>query len=132
VEKLTFKDKLLLASIVTTEQARIPELSELIALRPKAEGYTFDAVGTRVELWANRWLDVYNEAILHAPGEAKLRWVADRGKKNCDECLALDGVVKTQSEWIRSGIKPQSPPNEALGCGGWSCGCKFEIVKGSK
>lgn len=57
--------------------------------------------------------------------ESRFRWELGNTEEHCTDCLALNGQVKTSSEWLSAGIAPQSPDLE---CGGWLCDCKFVQV----
>ena len=78
----------------------------------------------RAELWANRYNDVVNQAIM-ATKEQKLKWIYG-DTEHCETCAALNGIVAWASEWELSGVEPQNPPNAALTCGGWKCKCRLE------
>jgi hypothetical protein len=84
-----------------------------------------------VDIWANRYPDVVNQAILATAEEkTKLEWVYSPEKEHCTICSALNGIVAYAREWDELGVRPQNPPNPALskdngGCGGWRCGCEL-------
>jgi hypothetical protein len=85
----------------------------------------------RAQLWANQYNSAYNRALLEIEKNegGKLMWVeGDTGKK-CGVCLALDGIVAYASEWDLAGVRPQSPPNSRLACGGWKCLCRLVPTK---
>jgi len=75
---------------------------------------------SRADMWANRYNDVVNQAII-ATKEQKLLWVYG-DTDHCDTCLALNGIVAWASEWEESGVKPQG---NMLQCGGWNCQCEI-------
>jgi len=100
----------------------------------------------RAELWANRYNDAYNMALIEirandeeTTGKAQnLAWGLGNTEEHCDICSILDGVIASASVWKEAGIFPQSGengvlPNPALvsheegqeGCGGWHCDCKL-------
>lgn len=56
--------------------------------------------------------------------EPRYRWQYG-DTDHCTDCLALNGVVLTASEWKRIGIRPQSPDLE---CTGRRCQCKFVLT----
>lgn len=84
----------------------------------------------RAQLWANRWNDAYNAAMLAINSEMgqKLKWVEGDTEKKCDVCVALNGIVAYAKIWDELGVKPQSAPNSKLTCGGWRCQCYFEVT----
>ena len=82
---------------------------------------------SRAELWANRWNDVYNAAMLSINSQLgeRLEWVLGATEQHCTTCSALNGIVAFASEWEESGARPQNPPNDILECGGWKCDCSL-------
>lgn len=94
-----------------------------------------DPLLARVELWAKRYTEAYNTAVLLITQNngGKMEWVLGATEEHCDKCAALNGIVAYASEWEESGVKPQSAPNENLkpsddktGCSGWRCDCRLE------
>jgi hypothetical protein len=77
----------------------------------------------RVQMWGNRYNDARNRAITHFGGKLRLEWVMGATEDHCGTCGRLNGIVAWASEWEQSGVKPQSPPNSRLQCGGWRCAC---------
>jgi hypothetical protein len=97
----------------------------------RLDGLPLEPLMYRAQLWANQYNSAYNRALLAIEKNegGKLMWVeGDTGKK-CPVCLALDGIVAYASEWDLAGVRPQSPPNPRLGCGGWRCLCKLVPTK---
>jgi hypothetical protein len=96
----------------------------------KTEERTLDefrvAFRSRVMIWANRYNDVKNQAAVYFSSKGqRLEWVYG-DTQHCTTCAMLNGIVAFASEWETSGLKPQSPPNDAIECGGWHCQCKLE------
>jgi hypothetical protein len=83
----------------------------------------------RAELWANRYNDAYNVAILLIAAEngGKLEWKFGDAE-HCDTCRELDGMVLFATEWQELGVVPQNPPNALLKCGGWQCQCSLNVT----
>ncbi|MBU2249816.1 MAG: hypothetical protein KKD77_23920 [Gammaproteobacteria bacterium] len=89
-------------------------------------GQPIEPLLTRVDLWASRYNEVVNRAILETAGEKdKLEWVLGRTEEHCVTCAALAGTVATAQEWATSGFRPQNPPNPMLECQGWRCDCEL-------
>jgi hypothetical protein len=87
-----------------------------------------DGLLSRVDLWANRWNEVYNAAqvTITSTYGGKLMWVeSDETIDKCNTCIRLDGIVAFASDWEAAGVFPQNAPNQALICGGWNCGCSL-------
>lgn len=86
---------------------------------------------TRLILWTFTAASIYTIGQLFA-GEVLVKETGQREEprykwqygdtEHCTDCLALNDVVLTASEWRRIGIRPQSPDLE---CGGWRCKCRF-------
>lgn len=87
----------------------------------------------RLVLWVVAAVKLYNIGKTYAPPqleagqiqEPRYRW--DRGptEQGCVDCVALDGVILTASEWRSLGLEPQSAD---LACGGYNCLCKLTQV----
>lgn len=81
-------------------------------------------IAGRVRLWVNRGNASYargQELALVVDEEPRYTWRLGATEQHCTDCLRLDGVTLTASEWDRLGIHPQSPDLE---CGGWHCDCR--------
>ncbi len=81
---------------------------------------TLRAASSRLPMWINRYRDVVNTAKLMAGEDVKLVWRIGPTKEHCRSCSRLNGKVKRKSQWIASGIRPQSPQLE---CHGFNCLC---------
>lgn len=80
----------------------------------------------RAALWANRYTDVVNRSKIVTAGKGvKMQWVYG-DTEHCDVCSRLNGITAFASEWEALGVRPQSPPNALLDCGGWRCKCKLQ------
>lgn len=82
---------------------------------------------SRAQLWANRYNDAYNQAMLLIAkllGD-NLEWEYGDAD-HCETCEALNGIIASADDWIAAGVQPQQPPNDALTCGGWHCDCKLK------
>lgn len=93
----------------------------------RVDSKPLDPLLARVSLWANRYTESYNLAVMEiqkAMG-GKLMWKLGATEQHCDTCSALDGIVAFAAEWDLAGCKPQSAPNSALTCGGWQCDCSL-------
>jgi len=109
---------------IAREQGFVFKFSGDIEAGSKANKGKLAPLMFRVDIWANRYLDVQNQAKLMACENQKYRW--DLGDtEHCPSCLKLAGRVARAKTWLDKGIQPQSPPNGYLKCGGWRCGCSF-------
>jgi hypothetical protein len=88
-----------------------------------ASGELVDKFRSRVSIWTNRYNDVVNQATqICAQAGQKMEWIFG-DTDHCTTCEQLNGTVAFESEWEKSGIYPQRPPNDMLSCGGWNCQC---------
>lgn len=81
-----------------------------------------ETLRSRVDLWANRYPDVVNQAMIATKPDGRFEWVFGNTEKHCSTCAALAGHVATGKEWQDSGYKPQGT---MLECGGWNCDCSL-------
>lgn len=117
-----------LATIIQGEYDHLIDFAAAIQQGADAET-GFAPLYVRAEMWASRWEDTYNRALLFcSPDSARLVWVYG-DTQHCETCAALNGTVATAYAWSESGIRPQSPPNDSLECGGWRCQCRLEPTK---
>lgn len=117
-----------LAGIIQNEYDRLIDFAAAILQGADAET-GFGPLYARADMWADRWNDVKNRAILFcSPDAQRYMWVYG-DTQHCSTCTELNGTVATAYAWEQSGIHPQSPPNEELECGGWRCQCRLEPTK---
>lgn len=83
---------------------------------------------SRAALWAERWNEAYNQAVLLITSEngGNLVWRLGATEEHCEVCSALNGVIAPASVWDELGVHPQGAPNDLLTCGGWRCDCSLE------
>jgi hypothetical protein len=130
-DERTMDDEIALGLAIAGERARIGGLSQFILdnrrelQEPGKIRIALTRVYQRLELWVNRWLDVFNQAVLSAREDPKLKWIYNPLKDHCPTCSKLNGKVKRKSVWEAAGLRPQNPPNPKLACGGWNCGCQL-------
>lgn len=118
-----------LRGIVNGEYDRVLDFAQAIEDARKA-GLPVKPLLDRTELWVNRYTQVVNEAQVSTRPNEVFEWQYGDTKRHCSTCLALHGTVATGAMWAASGVKPQSPPNPRLECGGWRCRCR--LVKTDK
>lgn len=128
-DEMTEGDRLHLDALINSEYNHIIGLAEAIE-NAKLYGWTLDqfrsAFRARIDLWSNRYRDVVNEARIWFGGKARLMWRLGATEEHCSTCNMLNGLVAWAEEWDQSQIRPQSPPNPILECGGWKCKCALE------
>lgn len=116
--------------IIADERSHIPDfagwLTE-VANNADTMGQAITQAQVRLSLWIGRYQDVFNQAVLASADEkTKLKWVMGATEKHCTTCQGLDGIIAYQREWEAAGVRPQSPPNGQLECGGWNCLCSLQ------
>lgn len=86
-----------------------------------------DGLLSRVPLWANRYNEAYNEAVMliSQKNGGKLEWVLGETEQHCTTCSNLNGIVAYAKEWEALNVKPQNAPNNKIECGGWRCDCSL-------
>jgi hypothetical protein len=89
-------------------------------------GQPIEPLLTRAELWANRYGQAEDDALLEIARQSRkaLEWVYG-DTDHCSTCEDLNGVVAYADDWKRSGLYPQNAPNPHLECGGWHCQCRW-------
>lgn len=100
-------------AIVNNEYQFVLRFAQDIADTRDAGG-EINGLLARVDLWANRYNDVVNEAHVWFGGKTRLAWRLGKTEEHCDTCQRLNGIVAFASEWDASGVRPQHPPNPHL------------------
>ena len=131
-DEMTERDIKVLSQIIANENKFILGMASDIQAAA-AEGMEEEAFasqfGNRVNVWAARYTDVVNQALLYFGKKEKLVWKIGNREKHCSTCPRLNGIVAFGDEWSRVGFHPQRPPNNLLECGGWECGCELLPTK---
>lgn len=88
------------------------------------------ALTARIALWVKTGLSAVTQGRIYQRSrvgvdEPRYTWRLGATEQHCKDCLRLNGVTLTASEWARIGIQPQSPQLE---CGGWNCDCRLELT----
>lgn len=93
----------------------------------RIEGTSLESLIARADLWANRYNEAYNNAmmLIESQNGGKMIWRLGGTEDHCETCAKLDGIVAFAREWEASGIQPQNAPNNLLECGGWRCDCSL-------
>lgn len=134
-DEMTDDDIKQLGSIIDNEDNYIAGLADEIRgdqlkeMKPESLASKY---GARVDVWATRYPDVVNRAMLWFGKKTRLIWRLGN-TEHCKICSRLSGIVAFSSEWQESGVHPSDPPNPTLskdrgGCGGWRCGCRMETT----
>ncbi len=126
---LTVDEQAELAEAIREEKTNLPEFADRIQENNKANSGKLTPLLDRINaLWVNRYRDLGNQAKALACKNKKLVWRLGPTEMHCSTCPRLNGKVKRGSEWAKSGIRPQNPPNKSIECGGWRCLCELNIT----
>lgn len=113
-----------LRAVIDNELLRVDGFAEDIEAGSKANGGKLQPHFDRLQLWLNRYPQVVEMgALAGGKEEDNYIWRLGRTEAHCPECAALNGIVASKAAWNASGLKPKSPPNSRLTCGGWRCDC---------
>lgn len=90
----------------------------------RVDGKPLQPLLARASMWANIYLEAYNEALrlITLEGGGNLQWHEGDTQEKCETCKYLDGIVASAKEWEIAGFKPQG---NMLQCGGFNCGCSL-------
>lgn len=134
-EDYTDEDNAELQSIIDAEIEYVYQLGDDIIELAKSGGTIEDfrtQIGSRLDIWANRYNEVANRARIYFGGKEKYIWKIGATEMHCDTCSRLDGIVAWAQEWDEAGVVPGQAGSEYLACGGWRCDCTLESVGRSK
>lgn len=121
-EERTIEETVKLQGLITDDVGRVMSMGDWIVEHDKANGGTFEAVLSRVELWTNRYNSVKHIAQVTAGADRKMRWRVGP-TEHCQDCADYNGRVYRASVWSNYQALPQS---RNLECGGWRCQCRLE------
>jgi hypothetical protein len=93
----------------------------------RIDGKPIDSLINRARLWAGRWKEAYQKAVvLITQNEGgNMEWVYGDAE-HCDTCQKLNGIVASAREWGASGFQPQG---RMLDCKGYDCKCELKPTK---
>jgi len=81
----------------------------------------YDQFRDRVRMWAHRYDEMRNRALLFAGGNTLLTWEYGATEDHCDDCREYEGTTRAAIEWQ----KYKAPQSRELECGGWRCDCRL-------
>jgi hypothetical protein len=125
-DEMTDEDVKQLGAIIDNEDNYISGVADAIRedqLNEMTEEALASKYSARVDVWANRYPDVVNRAMLWFGQKKRMIWTIGDREKHCRTCPRLNGIVAFGYEWDASGFHPQRPPNDMLECKGFKCGC---------
>ena len=124
-QNITIAQRARLQEIIGQEFNHVLDFASDIETAQNA-GKPVDPFKARVDLWANRYPNIVNEAQAFCAPADRFEWIYGDTVQHCSTCAQLNGIVATGQQWRDSGVMPQNPPNPRLECGGWRCRCKLE------
>lgn len=114
-----------LENTINGEISHIYSFAADIASHTRSTGAKLAPLLKRAEMWTLRYGAVKSQAMAMAGKDKKLKWVWNPVKEHCDDCRNLNGRVYRASVWARYNLRPRM---RILRCGGWHCGCRFEVT----
>lgn len=125
----TMMEEIALSSAILQEYGYIDGFGEYILDNSKAGGFLLRDLMPRMQLWTNRYTDIFNRALAMVGGDRLMEWVLGPTEEHCETCGSLAGKVKRASQWQdyydETGIRPQAP---ALACKGFKCLCGYAVT----
>jgi hypothetical protein len=85
---------------------------------------TLSPIMSRVEMWANRYLDVVNRSEIFCKPNDLFQWKLGATEKHCVDCAGYADRIMTGREWAQE----KRPQSRALACSGYNCDCELKPV----
>jgi hypothetical protein len=114
-----------LSNAIMEEMSHIEDFGEYVLAHNKAGGFKLSALNSKLDLWVNRYRDIYNQALAMAGKDQPLEWVLGPTEEHCEDCSYYAGKVKRASWWNDNQILPQS---KSLACKGYRCLCELKTT----
>jgi len=89
-----------------------------------AAGGDVNQFRARVDMWANRYVDVVNRAEIFCKPKDLFVWRLGATEQHCEDCAGYAGRIMTGAEWA----KEKQPQGRDLACKGYNCDCTLERV----
>ena len=124
-DELTQGELAALSDAIFNELQYVEQLIYDVIEHSRDSGTKLKAWYPRLNMWANRYRDVQNQAKMLACGNQKLKWVLGPTEEHCPDCSRIAGKVKRATTWAASGWEPQS---HDLACHGYNCLCVLELT----
>ena len=117
----TPEEQAILAEYISVAQSRIMPLGDFVQVHSRANGGKWGDLQTRLNVWINRYNEVYERAKAVSCPNIKEEWIYGDTIDHCADCSHVVGRVYRSSVWNAYGWFPRS---RALACGGWRCDCR--------
>jgi len=89
-----------------------------------ASGGDVSQFRARVDMWANRYIDVVNRSEIFCKPNDLFQWRLGATEKHCVDCAGYAGRIMTGREWAQE----KQPQSRALACSGYNCDCTLVQV----
>lgn len=103
----TPEERLKLRQDIARETSYIAGLLDAVEQGSKANGGKLTPLYNRVELWVQRYQQVYTDGQMTAREDPKFKWIRT-AQEGCIDCLNVENKVKRKSQWERAGWQPQA------------------------
>jgi hypothetical protein len=121
-DELTETEKNVLNERVAAEIEHISEFLEAVETNSKKNGGQLVPLFNRLEMWVNRWDELFELGESYACADEKAVWVLGRTDKHCPSCVGFSGRVYRRSTWRDNDAMPRS---QRLACRGYNCDCSL-------
>ena len=111
-----------LDSAIISEYSHVYDFGKYIMENDREHKGKLRDLENRTSLWANRWRDIKNRALLMAGANLPLTWRFGGTEQHCDSCQWANGRTYRASVWEKYGWRPQS---QDLECKGFNCQCSL-------
>jgi len=118
-------EEVALQRMINQEITHAPGFGQDIEAGNKDSGGKLRPFLTRAEMWARRYVDARNRAMLMVTANPKMEWVYGDTIDHCPDCKMYVGRVYRKDTWARYDIRPQS---RRLACSGIKCDCRFVVT----
>lgn len=116
-----------LERVIFDALVHLTTFGEAIVLHSKAAGGKLGPLFSRVEVWANGYDHVRQEAFTLVSKDTPLTWVLGHAE-HCSSCSKLAGKTKRASYWRQAGVQPRVPNAWFLACRGYNCQCELQAL----
>ena len=112
-------EKLAIQNTIVVEMSYVDKLGTAIEAGSKKRGGKLGSHLSRVPMWVNRYEELRMRIRTMAAADMKVMWVLGPTEKHCRTCPRLNGKVKRNSYWLRTGILPRVAGAPYLECAGF-------------
>jgi hypothetical protein len=121
-DELTDREISTMQTDIFVQLQYIAGFGNFIISHSRANGGKLGSVMPRMQMWVNRWTDMYTRGRLYASKNLKYIWKRGPTEVSCGDCIRIEGKIKRSEIWIESGWLPRS---RLLSCKGYNCLCEL-------